>query len=315
MGLRIAAVVLVILTARVAAGGTLSFACDVLSGPSGPSGGANCQGNSVGGIASVNDTYGFTQLTASDEAITNYGEFGVASSTSFDISGTAQRAYSFAIGDFGDDITISSPLLNGSTGLLSVDYTLDGTITTSGAGSAVVQVAINLLNSGASVSQDSITAYTSSVSGTFRAPTAFTFTFGQPFSFYMCLGAATGQGIIPAVLPTSGHVSTFDCAPGFSGASTGSGSGSAAFFNTLVLSGLTVTDGLGNLVNGEQFTSASGTQYGPDGVVPEPGTSTLAIVGLTLLVSVLFRRRYNDHNKENAQQCSLPISTARRRNL
>ena len=167
-------------------------------------------------------------------------------------------------------------------------YTLDGTNSTSGAGSSVVQVAISVLDSGALRYQMSNTAYTSSVAGTFVAPTIFTFTYGQPFQFQFCLGAATGEGIIPAVLPDSGHVSTFDCAPGFSGPQTGSGSGNAAFFNTLVLSGLTVTDSLGNPVSGAQFTSTSGTQYGPNGVVPEPGSLLMIVSGLVLIAA---RRR------------------------
>ena len=281
MFLRSSTVIWAMLSFGVATAGTLSDAANVLTGPNGA---VNGQNNSVGGIAAVSNIYG-SQFTGSAQSIANYGQLGVASSTSFDISGAAQVAYSEANAEVWDDITISSPLLNGSGGLLRVIYTLDGTISTSGAGTAVVQVDIDMWNLAAPVSQESNTAYTSSVAGTFLAPTTFTFTFGQPFYFDFCLGAATGAGIVPAVLPDSGHIDTFNCSPGRLGAQTGSGSGNAAFFNTLVLSGLTVTDSLGNPVDGAQFTSSSGTQYGPDGVVPEPGSVLMLGSGLAAIAA------------------------------
>ena len=85
-------------------------------------------------------------------------------------------------------------------------YTLDGTNSTSGAGSSVVQVAISVLDSGALRYQMSNTAYTSSVAGTFVAPTIFTFTYGQPNStltvFYDGVSKLT-QSTFPGALNTS----------------------------------------------------------------------------------------------------------------
>jgi len=277
---RAAAVALTMFSTGVAAAGTISEVCDI--------GVVSCQSNSVGGFAAVGDRY------SSDEAIATYGLLAVSSSTSFGIPGEQPTSlpYSFAIGFVSDNITISAPGFNGSEGFLQVDYTLDGTNAASRAGSAVVQIDVGILDSGSSVFQDSNTAYTSSlIAGTFTAPRTFTFTFGQPFTFDFCLGAAAGDGIIPAVLSSSGRVSTFECAPGYSFYQTGSGSGSATFFDTLMLSGLTVTDSFGNPVSGAQFTSSSGTQYGPRDVALEPGT--LLMLGSGLAVIALLRRK--DH--------------------
>ena len=242
--------------------------------------------NTLNGIASVSDTVG--TYTGNAMATATYGSLGVESFTSFAISGSPKSGYTTAIAWDRDNITISSPSFDGSMGILYVDYTLDGTIATSGAGTSVVQVAIDVTNSVTSVEQMTNTAYTSSASGTFRAPTAFTFTFGRPFELQFCLGAATGTGIIPD-LSSSGHVEPAQCSPGGGSGLTGTGSGTASFFNTLTLSGMTVTDSAGNPVSGVQFTSASGTQYGPDGVVPEPGS--LLLLGSGLTVAVVLRRR------------------------
>jgi hypothetical protein len=243
--------------------------------------------NALNGIASVSDTAG--TYAGNAMATATYGSLGVESFTSFAISGSPESAYSDAIAYDRDNMTVSSPAFNGSEGLLYLYYTLDGTIATSGAGTSVVQVAIDVTNSVTSVEQMTNTAYTSSTSGTFLAPTAFTFTFGQPFELQICLGAATGTQITPAVLSSSGHLTTAECSPGGGSGLTGSGTGTASFFNTLTLSGITVTDSAGDPVSGVQFTSASGTQYGPDGVVPEPGS--LLLLGSGLTVAVVLRRR------------------------
>lgn len=210
----------------------------------------------------------------------------VQSSTTFVTS--VAPYYSFAVGYVRDNITIGSPALNGSTGFLSIHYALDGNIFTSGLGNSVVQVAIDLFDSVSLQDQGTNTAYTSSTSGTFAAPRLFTFTYGQPFRLDLCLGAATGTGIVPAVLSGAGHLTTFLCAPGRQGSVIGVGTGTADFLNSLTLTGLTVTDNLGNPVSGLQFSSQSGTQYGPNGAVPEPASVVLLSSGLGIMI-VAFR--------------------------
>jgi len=243
-----------------------------------------------GMTASVSDASRVTFVRA--QAIATYGSLGVESFSSFIGFGTP--AYSFGIAYVRDNITISAPLLNGSAGLLSIDYLLDGTINAAGmTGSAVVQVAILVEDSMTLVTQSTNTAYTSSISGSFRAPQSFEFTYGEPFRLDLCLGAATGRGIIPAIEPGSGHLTTFLCAPGRISGSGGGGTGTADFFNSLTLSGLTVTDSFGTPANGAQFTSESGTQYGPSGVVqaPEPGSLLQLASGLVMMLAMIGRAR------------------------
>ncbi len=61
----------------------------------------------------------------------------------------------------------------------------------------------------------------------------------------------------------------------------------ADFQDTVSLSGLTVEDLSGNVVSGAQITSASGTLYGPNGVVttPEPSSAHCSQTGRLLQVS------------------------------
>jgi hypothetical protein len=252
--------------------------------------GGNFDSGGAGGIASIADTYisASAQLTSAAQAIASFGTLGVQSFADFAISGTPlTRAYAVAIASSSDDITISSPALNGSQGQFVVYYALDGTVAATGGGSSVAQVAVTAVPAGGTP-QVSNQAYTSLVTGTFAAQNPFTFIFGEPFFFQSCLGAATGLGIVPAVLPSSGHLTTAPCSPGaLLVPLIGSGTGSANFFNTFTISGFAISDSSGNSVENPQITSASGAQY-PIQAVPEPASLVLMPLGFA---AIALRRR------------------------
>lgn len=200
------------------------------------------------GLAQINNTYGsaadhalFTVASAAD---TTFGVLKASAIGSYNISGSPITAYTSGRATFIDIITISYAPWDGLPGLLHIGYTLDGTISSSGNGNAVAIVSTFV---GPTLSQSYSQRYTSSTSGTFSEPNAFQFVYGQPFALQFGLAAFAGTFLIPD--------------------QTGQGSGSAQFFNTLVLTGLTPTDLNGNQALGAQFSSASGTQYTTNGVV------------------------------------------------
>ena len=152
-----------------------------------------------------------------------------------------------------------------------LNYTLDGTIANSGVARTMLGVHIEF---GPTRAQQWETFYSSSTFGTFSVPQAFSFTYGTPFELFFRLYAISGT-----FAPNSGIISA-----------VGQGTGTADFFNTLVLSGMVVTDQSGTPVPGAQFLSASGTQYSENGVVPEPSTVAMALVPLICLGAAIARR-------------------------
>jgi hypothetical protein len=114
-------------------------------------------------------------------------------------------------------------------------------------------------------------------------PDPIQFVYGQPFGLSIYLGAsagtATGYGVLNEV--------------------TGSGGGSADFFDTFVLTGLDPTDASGNSVSGAVFSSQSGTVYSIDGVVPEPSTIVPLLFGLVAVIQAKRRlaARWDSYNR------------------
>jgi hypothetical protein len=203
-----------------------------------------------------------------------YGVLRASSSGSFDITGSPQTAVVSGVSAFRDIITINFAPWNGQPGLLYVSYTLDGTISITG--SAVAGVNVETYG-GPTDSSGSFQNYTTSQSGTFAAIAPIPFVYGQPFNLGLELWTTVGT-----VNPNNLLLST---------TSTGSGVGSADFSNTLILSGLTPTDANGNQAIGAQFSSASGTSYSVDGVVPEPASALLAVLGSLSAIAAMRARR------------------------
>lgn len=230
------------------------------------------QGANASGLAVLNGTFGpsSAQETVSADAFASYGILNASASSSYNVSGTPESIGVTANATFEDILTItdpSDPALNGQPGLLYLSYALDGQI--SGSAFAVV-----VTQAGTSLGQQWVQQYDSSVDGTFSLPAPIQFVYGQPFGLSIYLGASagspTGYGVLNEV--------------------TGSGSGSANFFDTFVLTGLDPTDESGNPVTGAAFSSQSGTVYSVDGVVPEPSLAIPLLMGIVGMVAAKRRR-------------------------
>lgn len=230
------------------------------------------------GTAAINGNFGSgaaqVQTTVSGSATSTYGALKASSSNTLNISGTPALENFFSDASFLDIMTIDFAPFTGLQGKLAITYTLDGTISPSGIDNAFSQVGIYV---GPSLQQSKTDTYTSSVSGQFTH--LFTFIYGQPFGLNFFLDAHSGT-VIPLPL-LNGWTAGFQ---------TGSGNATADFSNTLLLSGLTVFDPTGqSIVTDAQFSSASGTQYGPSGVIPEPNLLFI-LIPASLLFGLIRRK-------------------------
>lgn len=225
-------------------------------------------------------TYSGTETLPSGVTVTGtgFGEsaFGVlraSSSASFNISGSPQSVLVFGVGAFRDILTINFAPWNGAPGLLFVNYALDGTVFSTGRNTAGVNVETF---GGPTDSQDMYQNYTTSEFGIFAAPAPIHFVYGQPFNLGLEVWTTVG---------TVDQSNLFQLTT-----TTGSGSGSANFSNTLILSGLTPTNVNGAEAAGAQFSSVSGTVYTINGVVPEPPSAPLVLLGFILGATALIAR-------------------------
>lgn len=246
-------------------------------------------GNSIGGNLGSgsfeNEGATALDLTGSDFSASaatrpEFGALHARASVSFDLSSPGERDVFGATG-WTDGLTISSPGLNGTSGLLNVSFLLDGSLTTSGVGFAGVVAGIEWSDTPLDLNSsvpNVLNLYTSIPPAGQVVAASIPFTFGTQFYFgsFLFAGAGTLTQCPSCELLVQGL------------AMTGQGSGSADFYNTLVLTGLDPSDGNGNPASDVQFSSASGTAYTLDGVVPEP--MSLALLGAGLLILLCVRR-------------------------
>lgn len=66
---------------------------------------------------------------------------------------------------------------------------------------------------------------------------------------------------------------------------------SANFLSTMLLTGITVLDSNGNAIPDFTIASSSGTNYGVNGVIPEPASSALVAMGILIIGVKLIPRR------------------------
>jgi hypothetical protein len=228
------------------------------------------------GLAQINNTFSGSgdTLTVSAAGNATFGVLNASASASYNVTGPATNAFAFGQAVFTDIITISFAPWDGLTGLLYVFYTLDGTVSSSGSGQAEAFVQL-FVGPDTTQAQYRFQTYTSSTAGVFSVGAPLQFVYGQPFGFNFSLETCAGHGFL------------HPC----SGLATGNGSGSADFFNTLILSGLIPTDLNGNPATGATFSSESGTQYSVNGVAAAPEPTSVVLLATGLLGLAIAPRR------------------------
>jgi hypothetical protein len=216
--------------------------------------------------SSLSGTFGpsSTQITSNLSTQSTPGILHAGVSSSVNISGTAAIAVGYADTGFEDALVINIPQLLGQTGYLFVGFTVDANISSSGVGksSAMLQASV-----GPNLEQFSFLNLSNG--SYFVLFPAFSFTYGQSFGLLVLLDTTAGT-------PDQSLV-------------TGSGVAIADISDTVVLSSIVVEDQFGNVVSGATISSATGTNYTSNGVIPEPGTFFLALSGVGLIVT--FRAR------------------------
>lgn len=227
-------------------------------------------GNLSGGGSSVD----LTGTASSDAGVLKGSISTIVTSGAPPLTGIVGEAVALMV----DTVTISDPSLNGETGSLVLGLSADAT----GSGSQLVSPGVYTtadvsLYAGAAVSGFPLARTGYFVDGSLSVPSylgpAASFTFGEPFSIEIYFEATSGASC----------TTTAACA-------TWNSNGVAASVNasdTVLLNSFNVYGNNGASISPSDWSviSASGLQYGPSGVVPEPPSwvpsiAILAVIGL-----------------------------------
>jgi hypothetical protein len=257
------------------AAGSYSYCLDQSGAPSlGP----NCNLSTVySGTATDTATLsgGGSSLAFAATASGSYGQLHADVTSTVTAGATPTLARASAEASFEDILTVNFAPFTGEVGFFTIDYTLEGTTSETGIDTAFAQVGVDV-DSFLTESYRS-PYYTGSPNSIVDIPMTFTFIYGQPFGLEFDLTADTGT--ITQAVSGTGYTTNY--------LANVTGTGSAHFGDTLVLSGLTILNPAdGSVVSGAQITSGSGTQYGPNGVVvsPEPSSDSLLVAGLCVFL-------------------------------
>lgn len=212
-------------------------------------------GSAVNSSGTITAADGST-LTSSISAVSTFAELSAAVSAQLNRL-TLGTGTTFVSVQMRDILTVNFAPLTGTTGFVSINYALDGSITESGIVNSEAQVSISVDRDGFGTGvalQNWASVYSGSVSGLFST-TPFSFVYGQKFNVAMDLNVALGTvkfGGTP-ISPTPPV--------------NGSGAGSADFAKKLRIASLSFFDASMAPVYGASIASGSGTVYV---TVPEP---------------------------------------------
>lgn len=244
-------------------------------------------------VSNLTDAYGDTAFTYFAEANASFGKLQAGASGTYDLSSASTRD-AFAFASVTDQLTLTGGT---GSGTLDISFLLDGVLQgTDGGGGAMFAGVIwgqdpNPLESDNGNNQFQLYQY--ATSGPHAGPVPsdplmFSASFDWDKPFYLTMVLAVGAGT-----PLS---SLLDCNGGDAclTPTTGTGSGTADFYHTMLLSGLVPRDANGDPVLDARFSSGSGATYSLDGIVaqpvPEPGSLLLLGTGMALVYK---RRRRN----------------------
>lgn len=230
-------------------------------------------------VSNLTDTFGDTAFTYFAQANASFGKLQAGASGNYDLSSASTRD-AFAFAYMTDQLTLTGGT---GSGTLDISFLLDGVLQGTGGGGGAMFAAVTwgqnpeLFGSG---NQFQLSQYATSGPHAVPVPSGpvvFSASFDWDKPFYLTMVLAVGAG--------TPLTSLLDCNGGDAclTPTTGTGSGTADFYHTMLLSGLVPRDANGDPVLNAQFSSGSGATYSLDGIVaqpvPEPGSLLLLGTG------------------------------------
>lgn len=247
-------------------------------------------------VSDVTDTFGDTAFTYFAQANASFGKLQAGASGSYVLSSTSTRD-AFAFAYVTDQLTLTG---GSGSGTLDISLLLDGVLQGTGGGGGAMFAGViwgqdpNPLEDDTGVNQFQLYQYATSGAHAGPLPSdplVFSPTFEWDKPFYLTMMLAVGAG--------TPLTSLLDCNGGDAclTPTIGTGSGTADFYNTLLLSGLVPKDANGDPVLSARFASGSGATYSLDGIVaqpvPEPASLLLLGSGIAGIAAKARRRRKN----------------------